>query len=57
MKPRDPDVSEPAEAEPPRRRHGLSIALWIPALVGLTLVLVLAAFTSLGVAAPGGIVI
>ncbi len=38
---------------PRRRRHGLSIAVWVPALVGLTLVLVLTAFTSLGVAAPG----
>ena len=36
----------------PRRRRGLSIAVWVPALVGLTLVLVLTAFTSLGVAAP-----
>ena len=45
-------VNEPAPP-PPRRRRGLSIAVWVPALVGLTLVLVLTAFTSLGVAAPG----
>ena len=37
---------------PRRRRRGLSIAIWVPALVGLTLALVLSAFVSLGVAAP-----
>ncbi len=36
---------------PRRRRRGVSIAVWIPLLVGLALVLVLSAFTSLGVAA------
>ena len=46
-------LSEPTPL-PHRRRRGLSIAVWVPALVGLTLVLVLTAFTSLGVAAPGG---
>ena len=38
---------------PPRRRWpSLSIALWLPAVVGLTVVLVLTAFSSLGMAAP-----
>ena len=37
---------------PRRRRRGLSIAVWVPALIGLALVLVLSAFTALGVAAP-----
>ncbi len=37
---------------PRRRRRGLSIAVWVPALIGLALVLVLSAFTVLGVAAP-----
>lgn len=37
---------------PRRRPPPLSIALWLPAVVGLTVALVLAAFTSLGVAAP-----
>ncbi len=51
--PRSEDqLSEPAPL--PRRRRGLSIAVWVPALVGLALVLVLTAFTSLGMAAPGG---
>ncbi len=36
----------------PHRRRGLSIAIWVPALVGLTVVLMLGAFTSLGMAAP-----
>ncbi len=42
---------EPAPL-PHRHRRGLSIAVWLPAVVGLTVVLLLAAFTSLGVAAP-----
>ena len=37
---------------PRRRRRGLSIAVWVPALIGLTLALLLSAFTSLGLAAP-----
>lgn len=44
------EVQKNAPAPRPRR-HGLSIAVWVPILVGLTLVLVLTAFTSLGVAA------
>ncbi len=47
------DEAEMNALPPRRRRRGLSIAIWVPALVGLALVLVLTAFTSLGVAAPG----
>ena len=40
-------------APPPRRRRlSLSIAIWIPAVVGLTLAIVLAALVSAGMAAP-----
>ena len=51
--PKEDQLSEPMPL-PRRRRRGLSIAVWVPALVGLALVLVLTAFTSLGMAAPGG---
>jgi hypothetical protein len=48
-----PEAQSSESTPAPRRRgHGLSIAIWVPALVGLALVLVLTAFTSLGVAAP-----
>jgi uncharacterized protein len=39
-------------ALPRRRRRGLSIALWLPAVFGLAMAVVLVALASLGVAAP-----
>jgi hypothetical protein len=45
-------VTEKTDLPPPRRRPPLSIALWLPAVVGLTVAVVLTAFTSLGMAAP-----
>ncbi len=42
------DSSQPPRRPPPR----FSIALWLPAIVGLTVALLLGAFTSLGMAAP-----
>jgi uncharacterized protein len=46
-------LTEETDLPPPgRRRPSLSIALWLPAVVGLTVMLVLTAFSSLGVAAP-----
>ena len=37
---------------PLRPRPPVSIAFWLPAIVGLTVALLLGAFTSLGMAAP-----
>jgi uncharacterized protein len=45
-------MSQETDLPPRRRRPSLSIALWLPAIVGLTVALLLGAFTSLGMAAP-----
>jgi uncharacterized protein len=45
-------LTEETDLPPRRPRPRLSIALWLPAVVGLTVVLVLTAFASLGMAAP-----
>ncbi len=44
-------MSEETDLPPRRRRPPLSIALWLPAIVGLTVAVLLGAFTSLGMAA------
>ena len=48
--PREVQLDEPDDQLPRRRPPRLSIALWLPAVVGLTVALLLGAFTSIGMA-------